>query len=155
MRTFSTTLGSSLGIILLSIGLHQCSAEKTIQYFDESDEIVVLEYGESKRGIISHLTIGYNRNISDSRCPIDLQCFWEGMAEIEIWIQPEDEEIHFLTLPIYGHVTRTDTFRHVTLDTLGYTLALLELNPYPVYENAFSEGEYEAVIYISTENGEK
>jgi len=149
MHTFSATVSSFLGIILLGTGLYRCSPDSAVGFFDEDDEVVVLKYGESKKGTLSRISIGYNRTISDSRCPTDLKCYWEGMAEIEIWLQPENEAIHFLTLPIYGYVSRMDTLRHITVDTLGYALALLELNPYPAYEKAFSEGEYEAVIYLS------
>lgn len=36
--------------------------------------------------------------------------------------------------------------RHVGVDTLGYSFALVELNPYPEFKNTIEDSDYEAKI---------
>jgi len=115
-------------------------------YFDEGQDFVVLHYGESKTGDITQLEIGFNRVVSDSRCPNGERCFWEGKAEIEIWIHPRNRDITFINLPLTGYTFAQDSMRHVGVDTLGYSFALVELNPYPEFKNTIEDSDYEAKI---------
>jgi hypothetical protein len=57
--------------------------------------------------------------ISDSRCPANLVCVWQGMAEVQFTlIKHSQTHVFKLTLP-------SDTI------LAGYKINLLELNPYP------------------------
>jgi|SRR5687768_4950247 hypothetical protein len=68
-------------------------------------------------------------SLDDSRCPYnsDIYCIWRGIGVGHFTFQINKQK-HVLTLATYnfGH-WRTDT------TVAGYTIALLELNPYPTH----------------------
>jgi hypothetical protein len=86
------------------------------------------------------LTIIFTQVTEDSRCPIGVNCFWEGDGEVE------------LVLSKSGYTTQTVTL-HTTLTPqavmyAGYTISLLELAPYPVYPNPIDPNDYVATLLV-------
>jgi hypothetical protein len=114
------------------------------------NESISLKYGEIYIFKADRLEVGFHRLIQEGRCPLNVQCFWEGLAEIEVWLWNQGTAAHFIKLPIYGYVTRENTELHITVDTLGYQLTLMELNPYPEFPEQTSGKKYEAIIKIET-----
>jgi len=139
--------GSTLLILL--IGQRFCDEPRSTQttYLFLSDTLQ-LSYGRCLRVADSPLTVGFNRVIGDSRCPLSVHCDWEGMAEIEIWFMPADQDPLFLILPIMGYVNFRDTLSHISIDTLHYRFTLLQLDPYPVYPFRAPYYNYTATIAL-------
>lgn len=129
-----------------------CDNEESKNVFININEIFTLKCGESVTVKPDNFDIGFCEVISDSRCPTNLRCFWEGVAEIKVWICEPGQAANFLKLPIYGYVALEDTMRHVIVDTLGYQLSLLQLDPYPYEHEERDYSEYEATIFISNIN---
>jgi hypothetical protein len=125
-----------------------CDNEESENAFVNINEIFTLKYGESITVKPDNFDIGFCEVISDSRCPTNLQCFWEGVAEIKVWICEPGQAANFIKLPIYGYVALEDTINHVSVDTLGYQLSLLQLDPYPDEFEERDYSEYEATIFI-------
>jgi hypothetical protein len=62
--------------------------------------------------------------MEDSRCPTDVQCVWEGNAEIAIEVGTADEPAVRLSLNTNPGFATEATFR-------SYTISLIDLQPYP------------------------
>lgn len=139
-------------LILFLILFATCDNKESENIYVNINEIFTLKCGESVIVKPDNLDLGFYEVISDSRCPTNLQCFWEGAAEIKVWICEPGQSAKFIKLPIYGSVTYEDTIRHVVVDTLGYQLSLLHLDPYPDEFEERDCSEYEATIFISNIN---
>lgn len=129
-----------------------CDNEESETIFVNINEIFTIKHGESITVKPDNFNIGFCEVISDSRCPTNLRCFWEGVAEIKVWICEPGQATNFIELPLYGYVDLEDTMNHVTVDTLGYRLSLLQLDPYPYEHEERDYSEYEATIFISNIN---
>lgn len=70
------------------------------------------------------LEVTFASLIGDSRCPADVQCVWEGNAEIEVEIVPAGGHPAFLRLN-----TNPGFATNATYGT--HALALVNLEPYP------------------------
>lgn len=139
-------------LLLFLILFATCDNEESENIYVNINEIFTLKCGESVIVKPDNLDLGFYEVISDSRCPTNLQCFWEGIAEIKVWICEPGQSAKFIKLPIYGDVTYEDTIRHVVIDTLDYQLSLLQLDPYPDEFEERDYSEYEATIFISNIN---
>ena len=139
-------------LLLFLILFTTCDNEESENIYVNINETFTLKCGESVIVKPDNLDLGFYEVISDSRCPTNLRCFWEGISEIKVWICEPGQSAKFIKLPIYGYVTYEDTIRHVVVDTLGYQLSLLQLDPYPYEFEERDYSEYEATIFISNIN---
>ncbi len=119
-------------------------------YFDDNGDTLILKFGETKISQSSGLRLTFSEVLEDSRCPSNVVCDWEGRARIQVGIQKKSQEDADISLPIYGYVTANDSMRHVAVDTLGYSLKLLQLDPYPVDPVEPDYRSYEAAIFIKS-----
>lgn len=88
----------------------------------------------------AQVTVGLDAVSNDSRCPRDVQCMWEGDAEVAVWLRVGDDERRKAVL----HVTRDPkTFEHG-----GYRLVLQGLEPYPVSTESIAAEDYVALLEI-------
>ncbi|MDD5764945.1 MAG: hypothetical protein PHW79_01650 [Candidatus Marinimicrobia bacterium] len=128
-------------VILAAILLAACILEpEEEETFLDIDEIVELKLGELKIGLPSGLEVGFEKVISDSRCPADVMCFWQGMAEIQVSLKLPDDKRRFIIL---------DSYHHRTVDTLGLHVEFLRLDPYPVSSTELDTYEYVATLKIA------
>jgi len=126
-----------LAAILLAACILEPEEEDT---FQDIDEIVELKIGERKIGQPSGLEVGFEKLISDSRCPIGVVCCWQGMAVVQISIKKPDEKRHFISL---------DSYHHSTIDTLGLHMEFLQLDPYPVFSEKYDTLKLVVTLKIS------
>lgn len=79
------------------------------------------------------LFIEFDSLISDSRCPIGAECFWEGNAEgkFAITYKKELEEISL----------NTNDPKTNTKEMFGFEIQLITINPYPGAKNAENEAK--------------
>jgi hypothetical protein len=62
-----------------------------------------LRHGETAVVHPSGALIRFDELLGDSRCPLYLECFWEGRADLKMWFRtPAADEIS-LQLSIYGY----------------------------------------------------
>lgn len=74
--------------------------------------------------------VRFDSVITDSRCPKDVQCIWQGIATVKLLIGNKTEQHAFNLSTINFKENKTDT----TL--LGYKVELVNLDPYPGSKNA-------------------
>jgi hypothetical protein len=89
------------------------------------------------------------RGVTESRCPVGVQCFWEGQAIAEFLLikPPVGQDI---AEPIVqpGVDPDSDRFQRLADDALGYRLFLLELNPCPNIDHPIDPHDYAAKLRV-------
>ena len=76
--------------------------------------------------------------INDSRCPSDVVCVWQGMAEIKIEI--ETQRTDSIVLNTYNNLV--DTVAH-------HIFTLKEVSPYPVSTKTVALKDYDVSLIIT------
>lgn len=105
------------------------------------DQPFRISVGAAVRVDAAGLTVGFAGVGSDSRCPKDVQCMWEGDAGVLIWVAAEAGERADYEL----HTSRGDRqIRHGE-----YVVALEGLDPYPVSTVSIAPEDYEATLKVS------
>lgn len=94
----------------------------------QSSEPFHLEIGQSAQiqGTSGELALTFEDVVNDSRCPIGVECVWEGEAVVAIHIKLPDgtEESMELTLGV--------TREHPPATIGDWKISIVELLPYPV-----------------------
>jgi len=112
------------------------------------DEPFWLNFGESKVLMPDILRVEFQRLLEESRCPSDVICVWEGRARIGLLLQTPADSIQVeLLLP--GFATQGDTLAHQPVDTLGYRMTLMQLDPYPKSDRPTRPSDYKALLKVS------
>lgn len=122
-------------IVLTSISLVSCDNETVSDSFSlglENDFKINGEYHSADNSLNFSLT-----EINDSRCPSDVECVWQGKADVKINVKS----------PISGSLI-LNTYDQ-TLDTIGiYSFELIEVSPYPVSTNVIKLEDYNVKLKI-------
>ena len=113
------------------------------------DQPFWLNFGQRRVVEPVHVEVEFKVLVNESRCPSDVRCVWEGVARISLELQLSDTSAASVEASIFGYVTKTDTLRHVSTDTLGYKFTLMELNPYPISTKNPNAWEYRALLKVS------
>ncbi len=88
-----------------------------------------------------NIRLRFSKLISDGRCPLDLECFWEGNAEVEFEFSVNGTKSVF-SLNTYSGYTRDTTIS-------SYRINMIGLIPWPHSNELLFPGEYRAKITIS------
>jgi len=106
---------------------------------------VTLKYGQSAIIQSENVELKLDSIIHDSRCPPNAYCIWGGMAEIRLRLIKLPVDTHYVILPILLGVHKNDSDSHIQIDTLGFHITLLQLDPYPAPTN---DSDYVATVLI-------
>ena len=128
------------------------SSKTTLRYSDYRATLVVRKTGvalnqsfnlkafQSATVSGEGLTVRFDTVVSDSRCPSDVQCFWEGNAEVQV------------TLTKTGSPSQTfvlNTALEPKKATYGvYEVELLGLAPTPISTSSIASGDYVATLVV-------
>jgi len=88
------------------------------------------------------LQIGFENVPTDSRCPTDVQCIWEGDATVRVWVQKAPRTRERLALHTSAREPRSATYQ-------GYGIELLRLAPLPVSGRTIEQEDYEATLEVT------
>ena len=133
---------ASIAIILLIVITYSCNVEDTpipdlIIQLNENTEIL---YHQKLNNYEHELSILLD-SVNDSRCPTGpVVCVWEGNAAVKFELLLANE-IRSIILNTHSQFRR---------DTIigAYQIELLEVNPYPEYNNPTAIENYRAIILI-------
>ena len=103
---------------------------------------VRLAPGESAQ--VDALRITFEGVSADSRCPIDVQCFWEGDAVVVVKASEPSREAAALELHTAGRFPREGTYGR-------YRVRLVSLAPQPREGEAVAPGDYRALLVVASE----
>lgn len=112
-----------------------------------SSDTVFLTYGETVVVEPEVLSITFEGVLQDSRCPLTVECFWEGVAIIQLQLETPPEELTTIALASHDNVPMEVG---TVVDTLGYRIELVSIIPYPVTTDPIPLPEYVATLFIST-----
>ncbi|MEE9465774.1 MAG: hypothetical protein V3W14_09420 [Candidatus Neomarinimicrobiota bacterium] len=88
------------------------------------------------------LEVGFKEILGDSRCPLDVMCYWQGQARIRLWLAEPGMDTLYLEPFIYGYVSALDTGSHKQVFSERYNVTLLQLDPYPGTDSLFCKGQF-------------
>jgi hypothetical protein len=82
-------------------------------------EIII--FGETVTGLAVEV-----KSISDSRCPSDAVCFWEGYVTVDFLVGPQKESV---SLCLHQNLPDCKKEGNVILEGTTYTITLLSVSP--------------------------
>lgn len=88
------------------------------------------------------LEVTFESVVEDSRCPLGVDCIWEGNAEIAIQVAKAGE-------PPASRRLNTHPSRGTEVSYLGYRIGLIDLEPYPRADTGAQE-PYRATLVVDT-----
>jgi hypothetical protein len=102
-------------------------------------DTLVIPVGRTAAVDRGRLTVEFRRVESDSRCPSNVQCVWEGDAAIALRVAQGE--------------ARSDTTLHTRLDPRlvtyrGYELSIVNLAPYPATDQELDSAAYVATLAV-------
>lgn len=95
------------------------NTDGSVIYFNESENRFLDEY---------QMNVTFKGISEDSRCPKDVNCVWAGVAVAEIEVMGIATRPMTLSLATLDNKGRN---YHQSADFNGYTITLIEVNPYP------------------------
>lgn len=95
------------------------NTDGSVIYFNESENRFLDEY---------QMNVTFKGISEDSRCPKDVNCVWAGVAVAQIEVMGIATRPMTLSLATLDNKGRN---YHQSADFNGYTIILIEVNPYP------------------------
>jgi len=80
-------------------------------------------------------------NVEDSRCPADVLCVWQGEAKVLINVKKASQYL--------GNFTLTSTAGQETQSFDGYSIKLVEVQPYPYSSKEIMPSDYAVTLAVS------
>jgi len=134
-RSRLASLVAAVGVAALSIaGMSGCQGSSPTEPSDGRP--ITLAVGQTAT-IASGVTLSFDRVTSDSRCPSDVVCFWEGEVTVA------------LTLSRGGTEAFTLSDHSPTRVVGGYSFRLVSIQPYPKAGTAIPQNAYRVTIGAS------
>jgi hypothetical protein len=106
------------------------------------DREIRVRHGEQVYLSDSALAIAFADVVSDSRCPVDVECAWPGEATITLRLTRTGTPL------AEAQLTVPSADRHRT-SYAGYDVALLNLEPHPTVGDDPAPAEYVAVLVVT------
>lgn len=106
------------------------------------DSEFLLQVNQSAEIKSEDITVTFLNVTSDSRCPSDVTCIWQGQAGIELDVQ-KGEEISTVSLSIGGDSSPEESIFN------AYLIQLVDLSPYPISTKIIQSEDYTATIKIT------
>lgn len=100
----------------------------------------LLAPGEQYNCLDCDVSVSFTKVVSDSRCPLDVDCVWAGMAEVEVSVEIEGAS-HTILLATAGENNR------IALG--GYLFSLGEVSPYPTLQNPIAQKDYRITLTVT------
>jgi len=132
-----------LSITLVSLGqgsFAQSSAPISIEANLDSE--FALQVNQSAEIKSEDMKITFLNITSDSRCPSDVTCIWQGQAGIELDVQKGEVE-STVSLSIGGDSSPEESIFN------SYLIQLVDLSPYPISTKNIQPEDYTATIKIT------
>ena len=131
-----------LGLVFV---LMSCENEVVDIESFEIGETITFDFGKPRINQEYGFSIVFDTLISDSRCPLDVNCIWGGIGIIGMTIS-YDDEVSKIILSTYD----LDEYNQ-SIELFGITYKLVELVPYPDTRITHQIEDYQAVVLIENE----
>ena len=101
-----------------------------------------IKVGQKASIFSQQLTLKFLSVSEDSRCPQGTICMWEGNGKVNIEVTATGETSYVVELNTAMSLESEATY-------LNYTIALLDLRPYPSAESTIQQSEYIATVRVT------
>ena len=81
-------------------------------------------------------------NLTDSRCPSDVTCVWQGQAKILIDINKNNQNLGNFSLILNDKNLEARSFDH-------YSIHLIKVDPYPISSKKIQLSDYDVTLKLS------
>jgi len=81
-------------------------------------------------------------NLTDSRCPSDVTCVWQGQAKILIDINKDSQNLGNFSLSLNDKSLAARSFDH-------YSIQLIKVDPYPISTKKIQLSDYDVTLKLS------
>ncbi|MFX0084366.1 MAG: hypothetical protein ACFFAU_01730 [Candidatus Hodarchaeota archaeon] len=128
---FTIIIGTTIGFIILQ--------QPTEVKFGKIDTEFSLYIGESVIIKDHGIKLKFVDVLSDSRCPSDVECIWEGTVSLLINIQYNSQDL--------GNFILNSSNLHKA-SFMGYYVKFTELKPYPISTETIPKTSYHATFIV-------
>jgi hypothetical protein len=101
-----------------------------------------IKVGQKASIFSQQLTLKFLSVSEDSRCPQGTICMWEGNGKVNIEVTATGQTSYVVELNTAMSLESEATY-------LNYTIALLDLRPYPSAESTIQQSEYIATVRVT------
>jgi hypothetical protein len=88
-----------------------------------------------------NVEIGFRKVQSDSRCPTNVMCFWEGEADVQLTLTDAIGQTQQVGISVRGHGSGT-------AEAMGYRITAVRLGPYPRDAGTIPQFAYRVTLHI-------
>ena len=108
-----------IGVVALASGCKKATTETSYTIRVAMEQCVQKRYGAD------NLSLCLDEVVEDSRCPINANCVWQGVARLRFSMQLQNQSYRFVLSTSNVQSFRTDT----TIQQ--YRISLCQVTPYP------------------------
>lgn len=133
---------STVVILLLSQckwAMDSVTSNPEVKNFHLSDTVTVA-YNQTITNNDENISLRFSKLLREDRCPLSMECFWEGNAEVQFEFTGEDTESTF-SLNTFSGFTRDTTIS-------DYRIRLIDLKPWPTSKEFIIPSQYRARVMI-------
>lgn len=134
------------GILAVSLDWG-CEKRFTLHDTLPLNDTVVIANFETRYNHTEKISLQMDSVLSDSRCPSNVVCVWEGNAAVRFFFRADSVLTEFVLNTHGGIQFRSDTV------ISGYQIELLGLSPYPEDPGEILQKEYSSMIMVKVSPG--
>jgi len=134
--------------VLFSLLLFSCTEDASVDSNINLNDEVWIKYNQSITFGTEPMSLKFNDLLSDSRCPSNVVCVWQGEATLSCKVFKPGTYESNVRIKIDGYVGKMNTDAHKFVDTLGYRFTLMHLDPYPHTDSIRQLSDYIALLKI-------
>lgn len=139
-------LAYALLLVFAASGLNKCDSDVEGKKIDLNDQF---ELHVEKTAILKSEKLGLTfTSLQESRCPKGTSCIRAGEAKVNLQVTNAAGETQTLTLESKGNCEKQDGSCGQSKKILGYSIKLINVNPYPGSGEKSEEGP-KAVLEVS------
>ena len=136
LKTMKSVILSFFCLALLAFSCEQ--NDPVLEPGYEEGQAFELAFGATASCTCGAPDITFADVVADSRCPLNVECIWEGEVIVKLSVDGEDVQLGLSSI---------DTAPE--MDTIGqWSVQLLEVNPYPEDPVEIPEEDYELKLIV-------
>ena len=140
---FKSKIYISIFLLNISLIITNCAdnvLSPNVKSFTLADTVQI-NYKEKLSNSDENLSIEFYKLITDSRCPEDVICVWEGDTELKFQLIKNSDSILF-------SLHSNKSFSNSDSTIFGYNIELVNVEPYPNTQIHYNTSDYSAYIII-------
>jgi len=119
-----------------------CEKEQKLESTLFLNDTVEMANFETKYNHENNIVLRMDSVLGDSRCPSNVQCVWEGNAEVRFLFTVDSKGTDFVLNTHGGKQFNSDTV------ISGYRIILMDLSPYPEDPGEILQVEYYSQVIV-------